>query len=265
MRCNTERHDFREMMLALEGGGFYGIHDRAYRLAPGTAILFDRGAPHDRFYSSFQPACRHLWLRLGSPHRIIGNELTCRPRPGGTGDAAVTLTTRRHVIIQGPFAECLIQSWDACSKGDTSPLAVAKLKAAAAALFLEALSRDDESERPAHHRAVIEEVCAFVAGNLKSDLSLASLAHLSGYEPHYLERLLRREIGEPLRRHVNRLRLDRARDLLDQGLSVGAVAEALGFGSAAYFCRFFTRAAGRPPSRWTGRKAKLRIRKDKSG
>ena len=162
---------FREMVLALEGGGFYGFGGVAYRLAPGTALLFDRGTPHDRFYSPYQPPCRHLWLRLGSPHRIMGNELTCKPRPGGKGDAAVTLVTRRHVIIHGPFADCLVQSWDACSEGDTSPLAVSRLKAAAAALFLEALSREDERERPAHSRAIIEEVCAYAAANLKADLS----------------------------------------------------------------------------------------------
>jgi AraC-like DNA-binding protein len=146
---------------------------------------------------------------------------------------------------------------------------VARLKASATALFLETLSREDEpgdEARPTHSRAVIEEVCAYIAANLKSDLSLKALSHLSGYEPHYLERLLHRQTGEPLRRHVNRLRLDRARDLLAGGLSVGATAEALGFGSAAYFCRFFTRATGVAPSGWARRQpAHGKIRKDKSG
>jgi AraC-like DNA-binding protein len=265
MRTNTERHDFREMMLVLEGGGLYAVQGRPYRLSPGLVILFDRGMPHDRFYSPFQPAGRHLWLRLSSSHRIMGNELTCRPRPGGKGDSAVALATRRHVILQGPFAECLIQSWDACSAGDRRPEAVSKLKAAAAALFLEALTRTDEPAQPAHSRAVIEEVRAYIAANLKSDLSLKALAHLSGYEPHYLERLLRRQTGEPVRRYVNRLRLERARELLAGGLSVGAAAEALGFGSAAYFSRFFARAAGVSPSRWIARAAAAKIRKDKSG
>jgi AraC-like DNA-binding protein len=262
MQAHTERHDFRELMLVLEGGGCYGLGNRLYRLRPGVVMLFDKGEPHDLYYSPFQPRCRHLWLRLISPQKAIGNEVGYKPRRSVPAAAAAGTGTssRRHVMIQGPYAECLTQGWDACSAGDTSSLAVARLKAVATAILLEALSRgalQEEGKEQMHHgRAVVEELGDYIASHLRSDLSLNALAHLSGYEPHYLERLLRRHMGEPLRRHVNRLRLARAMELLAAGMAVGAAGEALGFGSVSYFSRFFRQAAGLSPATWQARQAR---------
>jgi len=42
--------------------------------------------------------------------------------------------------------------------------------------------------------------------------------------------------------------------LLAQGITVKATAEQLGFGSSAYFCRFFKTATGLTPTAWANAK-----------
>lgn len=271
MLAHTERHAFREIMLVLEGAGYYGFDGRLYRLRPGVVLMFDKGTPHDRFYSPYQPPGRHLWLRLISPHKILGGEVVVKRRPNkplAKGSVAAGEYTKRH-ILQGPFTDCLAMSWDACSAGDRTPYALERLKAMTAAVLLEVLARQTDSEgeetRSDQGRTVVAEVGAYIAGHLSDDLSLNALARLAGYEPHYLERLLRRHTGEPLRRHVNRLRLEKAKSLLGEGMSVRGVAESLGFGSASYFCRFFAQSTGFPPTRWHVLAKQKKIRKDNEG
>ncbi|MFO7536418.1 MAG: AraC family transcriptional regulator [Kiritimatiellia bacterium] len=258
MRSHTEKHAFREVMLVLEGAGSYGCDGHLYRLEPGVVIMFDTGTPHDRNYSPYQPPCRHLWLRLISPRKIMGGEAVVnRRRSRGAKGTPAAGYYRRHFLLQGAFADCLTMSWDACSAGDHTPFAVERLKAATAAALLEVLLRDagleDEKTRSDQGKIVVAEVGAYIAGHLGEDLSLGTLARLAGYEPHYLERLLLRHTGEPLRRHVNRLRLERAKILLGDGMTANGVAEALGFGSVSYFCRFFAQATGLPPLHWQAR------------
>lgn len=63
----------------------------------------------------------------------------------------------------------------------------------------------------------------------------------------------------PLQIIHDRLLLEAKRSLIYTSMSVGEIAYALGFRDAAYFCRFFARSEGCPPSqfrqRWEGRRS----------
>lgn len=82
-------------------------------------------------------------------------------------------------------------------------------------------------------------------------LSLAHLARAASLSTAQLCRLFQRQVGASPMRHLNRLRVERACDLLRKTtLNVAEVAHAVGFNDPLHFSRVFRRQVGMPPSAW---------------
>ena len=99
----------------------------------------------------------------------------------------------------------------------------------------------------------LRRVREYAAAHLPDrDLALADLAAAAGYSPWHFARALRASTGETPAELVWRLRTDRAAELLSARPrpTVAAVAEAVGYGSAAGFSRAFKRRWGVGPGRW---------------
>jgi AraC family transcriptional regulator, glycine betaine-responsive activator len=83
---------------------------------------------------------------------------------------------------------------------------------------------------------------------IEEPLSQAALARRVALSRRQVERLFRRHLGCTPSRHYLRLRLERARCLLDQtDLPVVAVACATGFVSALHFATCYRQTFGRTP------------------
>src|SRR5687768_4324233 len=84
-----------------------------------------------------------------------------------------------------------------------------------------------------------------VESNLEQDLTLDSLARRFGYSPFHFHRYFSGAFGETPKRHVDRLRLERAAyKLAITHDSVLDIALAVGFKSHETFSRAFKRAFG---------------------
>ena len=249
MQAHSHQHAFREVMVVLKGCGPLGAGGCVYRAAPGTIFLFDEREPHDLGYSAEHTDSRHLWLHLIGPQRITANEVVIR-----NGRCFADKSAACFMPLQGPVVECLTEYWDACAAGDRSLLSLARLKAAATLVLLQAwLGRTnavDNGSVSEHGESVVTQIRDYIAGHLNEDLSLRNLAHMAGYEAVYFDRLFHKYTSESLRRHINRLRRESAGKLLAQGITAKATAEQLGFGSSAYFCRFFKTSTGLTPTVW---------------
>jgi transcriptional regulator GlxA family with amidase domain len=84
--------------------------------------------------------------------------------------------------------------------------------------------------------------------NLENPLSPSVVAESAGLSTRQLERLFQRYVGTSPKNYMTRLRLERARTLLQQtDMRVLDVAIACGFGSASYFSKCFRRYFGTSP------------------
>ncbi len=100
-----------------------------------------------------------------------------------------------------------------------------------------------------HKRRLIEAV-ALMERHLEEPLSLAEIAHRSGVSPRQLQRLFEQELNSSPRHWYLRLRLTRARQLLeDTQLDILSVGLACGFTSSSSFSRAFRGQFGVSP-RW---------------
>jgi AraC family transcriptional regulator len=99
--------------------------------------------------------------------------------------------------------------------------------------------------------ADIAPLLAQVRDSLDGDLALEALARLCGVSPFQLHRRFTKAVGETPRRHVERVRLERAAYLLAvTDARVVGVALDVGFDSHEAFSRAFRRWSGRSPTAW---------------
>ena len=92
------------------------------------------------------------------------------------------------------------------------------------------------------------DLADWVGANLAGDLSLEALAKRAGQAPRTFHRRFSHATGSSPAVFVTRLRVDRARALLEAGTSAKSVAALCGFGSADHLRRAFRRALALGPS-----------------
>jgi transcriptional regulator GlxA family with amidase domain len=103
-------------------------------------------------------------------------------------------------------------------------------------------------------RPQLRELQAWIAGHLDQELTVAGLAERALMSERSFARAFHREVGQPPAAYVEALRIERARDLLQDGApSLAAVAEAVGFASAEVLRRAFHRRVGVSPAEYRDR------------
>jgi transcriptional regulator GlxA family with amidase domain len=95
--------------------------------------------------------------------------------------------------------------------------------------------------------ARFERLHAWIFDNLRGDLSVAALAEASSMSERSFVRHYRRSTGTTPARAIERIRVEAARQVLEQGLPVKRVAARCGFGSEETMRRSFLRLLGATP------------------
>ena len=95
----------------------------------------------------------------------------------------------------------------------------------------------------------------FLQSNLSSQLTLEQIAIGCSMSVSKLKLLFRQKAGMGVIDYLNRLRIERAKQLIRDGqLNFTQIAEELGFSSLHYFSRFFKKSTGMSPSEYTKNK-----------
>lgn len=107
------------------------------------------------------------------------------------------------------------------------------------------LRKDEEAD---HLERPIRFLQTYIKAHLEQDLSLVKLAELVHFNPSYLSRLFKRVMEENLTDYINRMRIERAIELLlDPDMKVQQAATTVGFVSVSYFNRVFKKVLGCTP------------------
>lgn len=101
--------------------------------------------------------------------------------------------------------------------------------------------------------ARLRDVVASIESDPAAPHTVARLARDAGLSERHLTRLFRRETGVTPSKHLEAVRLDRARVLLDAGATIGDAAHEAGFGSTETLRRAFASRLGVTPSEYRRR------------
>ena len=94
----------------------------------------------------------------------------------------------------------------------------------------------------------LKKVLSFIEEQLAEDLSLDQIARVAGVSPSHVKAQFRKAVGIPVHQYVIQRRVERARTLLLQdGLSMAAVAQAAGFAHQSHMARHMRRVLGAAP------------------
>ncbi|PQP81446.1 DNA-binding response regulator [Paenibacillus sp. PCH8] len=108
--------------------------------------------------------------------------------------------------------------------------------------------RSNEQERA---NVVIHSLCSYVKENLEKDLSLVRLAELHHFNPSYLSRFFKQEMGINLSEFIDDYRIRRAKELLQNtDLMIREVALQVGYEAAHSFTRLFKKLTGMTPQEY---------------
>jgi transcriptional regulator GlxA family with amidase domain len=103
-------------------------------------------------------------------------------------------------------------------------------------------------------RRPLRELQSWIADNLDHDLRVETLAERAAMSPRNFARYFRREIGMTPAAYVEELRVERARQLLEDSADpVDAISARCGFGTPETMRRAFGRRVGVPPAQYRAR------------
>nr|WP_263323635.1 response regulator [Neobacillus sp. Marseille-Q6967] len=102
-------------------------------------------------------------------------------------------------------------------------------------------------------RKEILEAFQYVAMNIEKKISLDEVSSHLYLNPSYFSRLFKKEVGETFVEYVTKMKLTRAKELLEQTAdSVGKICERLGYDNQSYFIKIFKNYVGVTPIEYRG-------------
>ncbi|MCU0569206.1 MAG: AraC family transcriptional regulator [Oculatellaceae cyanobacterium Prado106] len=102
---------------------------------------------------------------------------------------------------------------------------------------------------PLEHQAV-RLIKAYLNENFSNPISLEQLVELTQLNRSYLIRVFRQTVGMPPYTYLNQIRVEKAKQLLQQGMEIAAVAIAVGLSDQSHLTRHFKQIVGITPGQY---------------
>lgn len=246
---NTHSPSHREVMFVLgcqSKNHVYGLAGKNYPRTAGTVFLFDHYEARDWNYATHNRGpFSTLWLHFPVASREAFTYNTVARTADGRSFREIA-----HRVHFGDAARLIMEAWDRCKMYPSEPLHWELLKSLVTSAILEVLCHAQLKAPLNHQEQVVEFIRRYIEEHYAEKLSLRFLAHLAGYSPFFFHRLFRSHVGETPKDYLSRVRLEKAKELLLQGYTVSAVADAIGHVSPFSFSRFFKDKTGYSPQTW---------------
>lgn len=259
------RHDCIEMLFVTGGTGICVINSRRYPMLRGDLYIMNRGDVH-----TLLPDEHFLYWNI-----MLDNELFSPDELRGL--AAFPAFSGWSDERNRGGKSCSFGNDDCDRLEELCRRISAELRRqppgfelAAKALMLEFLldilrSIDVPGSRPAaaalpesaglseDNRTLVSRTIDLLQRNYTGKLRLSALARQVGASTSHLSTVFRREVGTTIGDYRRRIRIEKARAMLDGGkLTVSEISDRLGFCDVAHFSKSFSACTGVSPTRYRG-------------
>jgi AraC-like DNA-binding protein/mannose-6-phosphate isomerase-like protein (cupin superfamily) len=241
------RHeDFCALYLVRSGRGLHVVNNVPYGITRGDVYLLPPGATHEyRDYRALEIDAFYFRLDLFNERELSAlRELSGLWTLMLSGDAnRIHLTPETHRGIEAQIEEIRAEY----SRGDGAAALLLHRLFFRLLVFL-ARRSEMQNSAPQNHRPQLADVLHWCEAHLEEPISVAQLAAILFISPGHFSTLFTREVGMPPAAYLRRLRLEKARGLLDDtSLSITQAAQRSGFSDMAHFSRSFRAFYGVSP------------------
>ncbi|MBQ7897128.1 MAG: helix-turn-helix transcriptional regulator [Clostridia bacterium] len=239
-RFEGEMHDFWEFTYVFDGSASVAKDDKVYVLNKGE-IVFHKPMEFHRLWGNGKP-----FSVLVISFEAKGNVME------KLADSVYTLNLSQHnslMDIKRDIDNTYNVDRITLYTDGSAPLSLNTI-ALKFELFLLELIKLGASEKKAESSVTSQEFSKIVNvmySNLDRDLSVEAIAELCNIGVSNLKKICHKYAGVGPAKHFLRLKITHAVRLLENGISVTEVSEALGFSSQSYFSVVFKRETGRSP------------------
>lgn len=219
------------LIICVGGTGWCRLPSGRHGLSTGQALIIPAGVPH-AYGAAPDPPWTIWWLHLaGADVAELIDAVGAGPeRPvAGVADLyrAVSLTD------------------EVLTRMEHDDSARNRQAAAGSAWHLLALLAADQSSAPASRNDALQQAQQYLRDHIGTRTSVAELAAHTQLSPSHFAALFRRATGVGVLRYQTRLRMSRARELLDTtDQTIAEIARALGYTDPFYFSRQFRAVHG---------------------
>lgn len=244
--CESKLHPDYDFWLILDGSVVIQAETGSYTARAGELIFFYPNAPYSA--STDKAGCRFLYIHfefgIGEHFRILGEFNFSGILPVG----CAALET-----------ELLLQAYQAYETGE--PVAPLRLKGALQLLLSQVIRLRNEGtdgawflhsgDSSSLRLAALRPIIAHIHDHLDRPMPIGELADLAAMSEKYFISYFRRAVGLTPGRYINQLRMNRARDYLQQGgYSIKQIAVLLGYPDASTFSKAFKKHYHVAPSQF---------------
>lgn len=97
-------------------------------------------------------------------------------------------------------------------------------------------------------RSLVDQAITFIGENLQQNLSVSDCAKSVHLSPSYFSNLFKKEVGMTLAQYIISKRMEKAKEMLLEGMQVQDIAISLGYEDRPYFSELFKRHTGMTPT-----------------
>jgi AraC family transcriptional regulator, arabinose operon regulatory protein len=230
LRSRPEGSEQTIVIVCADGAGWCRLPAGTFEVTAGQALVIPAGVPHE--YGASAEPWTIWWLHLAGAD--LGELLDAAQIPPGGEVIPVGDVYRATALID-----------DALRRMEHDDSARSRQAAAGAAWHLLALLAADRIATPSTRGDVVEQAQRYLREHLGERVSVAELAALTRLSSSHFAALFRRATGVGVLQYQTRLRMARARELLDTtDVAIAEIARTLGYPDPFYFSRRFRSVHG---------------------
>ncbi|GFH42825.1 AraC family transcriptional regulator [Lactococcus hodotermopsidis] len=245
-------HDHLEMSIIIDGAVDYVIGDKRTRIEKDTILLFNPGVYHHEIYDAGMSATQiHIGFRNFSLQGV--------PRDNFPFKSSIIELNEFKTDFFNVCQEMLIEKANGCPGYDL----MLKTLVMKLIIFILRDSGTNQLETNAlklsyeeqEKQAIVTDIIDYLEDHHTEEVSLTTLSQTLYISSTYISRVFKEETGESPINYLIKLRLERAKNLLenDRTITVKKAANQVGYNDAYYFSKLFKKYYGAAPSAYLKR------------
>jgi AraC-like DNA-binding protein len=244
-------HDFYAVSLNYRGRGAFDCRHQVHDAAPGTCNLIAPGELHTgRATSGNGWTYRNLHIEAPLMTRLLHSI-----EWPGPFDVRFESSLVSDAVLSTRLARVFASLTESSSLLENESLLLSVL----ARLTTNHIAHGRPLRAAGREHAAITRAIEWLEANSEQNVSIRSLADVTGLSPYYLVRAFHRQVGVPPHRYQTIVRVNRARKLLTTGLALSDVAYRTGFCDQSHLTRCFKRTLGVTPGSYSASHVDARI------